>query len=166
MEFRIEPVRLEWIEALTAGDDVFAERFGIPVVAGWVGFPEALPFALEAARQRDADPWGSHLFFDRDGAVAGFGGFKGAPRDGAVEIGYAVAPDRQGRGVASAAAQAMIAQARAAGVGLIVAHALAEPNASTAVLERCGFTHVATGADPDGGVDADVWRWELPISDA
>ena len=37
-----------------------------------------------------------------DGALIGFGGFKGAPRDGDVEIGYAVAPDRQGRGIATA----------------------------------------------------------------
>ena len=46
----------------------------------------------------------------------------------------------------------------------IVAHTLATPNASTAVLTRCGFTHTATIADPDGGVDDDVWRWELDLS--
>jgi RimJ/RimL family protein N-acetyltransferase len=33
----------------------------------------------------------------------------------------------------------MIERARAAGVEVVAAHTLAEVNASTAVLERCGF---------------------------
>jgi hypothetical protein len=30
------PASVEWLEALAMGD-VFSDRFGIPVVAGWVG---------------------------------------------------------------------------------------------------------------------------------
>ena len=89
---RVEPLRLEWIEALIDGDAAFTERFGIAVIEGWAGFPEALPYALDAARRHDADPWGSHLFFDDDGALVGFGGFKGPPTEGEVEIGCAIAP--------------------------------------------------------------------------
>jgi ribosomal-protein-alanine N-acetyltransferase len=160
---RVEPLRRDWIEALIEGDDVFAERFSIPVVPGWAGFPEALPAVLDGARRRDADPWGSHLFFDgSDGALVGLGGFKGAPSGDQVEIGYAVAPDRQGRGLATAAARTLIDRARAAGVRAVVAHTLAEPNPSTSVLSRCGFERVATIPDPDLG--ADVWRWELALS--
>lgn len=160
---RVEPLRVEWIEALIDGDAVFAERFGTDVIEGWAGFPEALPHALDAARRQDADPWGSHLFFDDDGALVGFGGFKGPPAEGAVEIGYAIAPARQGRGLATAAARALIESARDRGVARVVAHTLAAPNASTAVLERCGFTRTATIADPDHGVDDDVWRWERSL---
>ena len=163
MAIRVEPVRVEWIEALVMGDAVFTERFGIPVVDGWAGFPEALQYALDAARHHDVDPWGSHLFFDDDGALVGFGGFKGPPADGAVELGYAIAPARQGRGLATAATRTLVARARDQGVHRVVAHTLATPNASTAVLTRCGFTHVATTADPDQGVDGDVWRWELEL---
>jgi hypothetical protein len=47
---RVEPLRLEWIGALVEGDQVFTERFGIAVADGWVGFPDALAPALEAAR--------------------------------------------------------------------------------------------------------------------
>lgn len=164
MPIRVVPARLEWLTALADGDEVFTERFGAPVEPGWIGFPEALPFAIGAAGERDADPWGSHLFFDEDGALVGFGGFKGPPADGRVEIGYAVAPSRQGRGIATAASRWMIERARESGVGTVVAHTLAAPNASTAVLERCGFVHVDTTGDPDGDVTDDVFRWELHLS--
>ena len=40
---RVESLRLEWIEALRDGDAAFSERFGIAVIEGWAGFPEALP---------------------------------------------------------------------------------------------------------------------------
>jgi RimJ/RimL family protein N-acetyltransferase len=159
---RVEPARLAWLEALVDHDDAFSTRYGITVVEGWAGFPEALPGALAAARRQDADPWGSHLLFDGDGALVGFGGFKGAPVGGAVEIGYAVAPARRGRGLATAFATELIRRARAAGVRMVVAHTLAEPNPSTSVLTHCGFERVATLHDDDLG--ADVWRWELPLT--
>jgi [ribosomal protein S5]-alanine N-acetyltransferase len=159
---RIEPARTAWLEALAEGDAAFSERFGIPVAPGWVGFPEALPGAVEGARRHDADPWGTHLIFDgADGALVGFGGFKGAPADRRVEIGYAIAPERRNRGLAGAAVLLMVERARTAGVQVVVAHTLHEPNASTSVLTRCGFTRVATVEDPDDG--GQVWRWELDL---
>ena len=160
---RVEPLRLEWIEALIDGDAAFTERFGIAVIEGWAGFPEALPHALDAARRHNADPWGSHVFFDDDGALVGFGGFKGPPIEGEVEVGYAIAPARQGRGLATTATRTLIDRARERAATRVVAHTLATPNASTAVLVHCGFTHTATIADPDGGLDDDVWRWELQL---
>lgn len=153
------PARLDWLEALAEGDEVFRARFGIPVIADWVGFPEALPMVVEEARRRAEDPWGTHLFFDDDGALVGFGGFKGEPRDGEVEVGYAVAPERQGRGIATAVVQELVGRAHAAGVRVVTAHTLAEENASTAVLRKCGFARTVQLHDPD----ADVWRWELAL---
>ena len=64
---------------------MFVQRFGVLVEPGWIGFPEALPFAVDAVRNDEGNPWGPHLFFDNDGALVGFGGFKGAPTEGRVE---------------------------------------------------------------------------------
>jgi [ribosomal protein S5]-alanine N-acetyltransferase len=157
---RVEPVRREWAEALAEGDAVFAERFGIPVEAGWSGFPEALPILLEAARAGVLSEWGPQLFFDDDGALVGNGGWKGRPEQGAAELGYAVAPSRQRRGIATAVVRELIERARRAGLQSVVAHTLAEENASTKVLARCGFTRIAELIDPDEGR---IWRWELPL---
>lgn len=150
------PARVDWLEALAGGDEIFTARFGIPVVAGWVGFPEALPAALEGARRRSEDPWGTHLFFDEDGALVGFGGFKGEPRDGRVELGYAVAPARQGCGIATSVVEQLVDRAYAAGVHVVRAHTRAEENASTAVLRKCGFARTGQVHEPAG----DIWQWE------
>ena len=127
---RAIPARIDWLEAFAQGDDVFSDRFGMPVVAGWVGVPEALPIAIEEARRRPEDRWGTHLFFDDDGALVGFGGFKGPPTDGAVELGYAVAPARQGRGIATAVVEQLVARAADTGVHVVVAHTLAKDRAA------------------------------------
>lgn len=159
---RVDPARLDWLEALAAGDDVFTARFGIPVVEGWVGFPEALAHAVVGARSRPEDPWSSYLFFDEtDGALVGFGGFKGPPRDAEVELGYAVAPARQGRGIATVVVGVLVGRARSAGVRTVSAHTLGTENPSTAVLRKSGFVRVGDIDDPDLGA---VWRWKLPVA--
>lgn len=157
----VSPARVEWLAALVAGDDVFTQRFGIPVVAGWVGFPESLPYALEGTRAAPDDVWGTHLFFDdADGALVGFGGWKGAPVDGTAELGYAIAPARQGRGLATAVVATLVERARAAGVKVVTAHTLGAPNASTAVLVTSGFARGADVADAELGT---IWRWEKAL---
>jgi ribosomal-protein-alanine N-acetyltransferase len=162
VEVRLQPATRAWLEALVEGDEVAAARVGVEIVPGWAGFPEVLPGTLAAVQAHGPDPWAAYLFFESDGALVGFGGFKGQPADGAVEIGYAIAPARQGRGLATAATRVMIDRARAANVRRVVAHTLAETNPSCAVLTRCGFQRTATipGAGPD---EQDVWRWERDL---
>ena len=63
-----------------------------------------------------ADParveWGPRFFVDGEpDSVVGWGGFKGPPVDGTVEIGYEIAAGVQGRGFATAAARAMVIEA-------------------------------------------------------
>ena len=159
---RIEPVKPEWADALSNSDAEFTRRFAVPVEAGWAGFPEALPVIVAAAREGGPGPWGPHLFFGEDGALIGNGGWKGPPVDGAAELGYAVAPARQGRGVATAVVRELVRRARVAGLQMVFAHTLAAESASTSVLTRCGFAKVAELIDPDEGP---VWRWELRLDE-
>ncbi|MBW3610701.1 MAG: hypothetical protein KY438_04125 [Actinobacteria bacterium] len=56
---RVEPVTLAWAQALAQGDDVFAERFGVPVEPGWSGFPEVIPRLGEAIADGRPTVWGS-----------------------------------------------------------------------------------------------------------
>lgn len=157
---QVSPARLDWLEALAESDAAFSGRFGIAVERDWSGFPEAVPAALGAARQRPEDSWGTHLLFDDDGALVGIGGFKGPPVDGVVEIGYAVSPSRQGRGIATATVQYFLARAAQDGVTVVTAHTLAGTNPSTTVLTKTGFVRTTTERDPEVG---DVWRWERSL---
>jgi ribosomal-protein-alanine N-acetyltransferase len=155
----LQPATLAQIEALIAGDDVFAAEFGLNVVAGYIAFPEALEYTRKGLAEGLDPNWSSHLIIDPDaGELVGLGGFKGPPVAGEVEIGYGVAPERQGRGHATAAARWLTDTAFARGVEVVVAHTLAEPNASTTVLQRCGMTKVGELVDPD---DGPIWRWEV-----
>jgi RimJ/RimL family protein N-acetyltransferase len=160
---RVEPAKVEWLEALQRGDEAFSAEFGIPVVPEWAQFPEIIPYSLEAQRSGVPAEWGTHLFFDEtDGALVGNGGWKGPPVDGEAELGYAVAPDRQGRGIATSVVRELVGRAGAAGVRTVLAHTLPEPSASTTVLERCGFTRTGSTTEPGVGT---VWRWELSLGD-
>ncbi len=54
----------------------------------------------------------------------------------------------------------LIARAVASGgVSTLRAHTLPEHNASTKVLEKCGFKLVGEVMHPEDGL---IWRWELP----
>lgn len=108
-----------------------------------------------------ADPWihGFALVQRIDDAVVGSCGFKGPPTlDGVVEIAYVVAPEYQGNGYATEAAQALVSYAFShSRVRIVRAHTLPEANASTRVLAKSGFQCVGEVVDPDDGL---VWRWE------
>jgi RimJ/RimL family protein N-acetyltransferase len=76
-----------------------------------------------------------------------------------VEIAYGVAPEHQGQGYATEAAEAMISYAFNSGqVRIVRAHTLVAENASTRVLAKCGFRPVGEVIDPEDGL---VWRWEI-----
>ena len=125
----------------------------------WSGFPEAVRITRDAVA---ADPlsarWGSRLFvLDETREMVGWGGFKGAPVDGTVEVGYAIAPAAQGRGLATQATLEMLAEAYAdPEVRAVIAHTRAERNASVRVLEKAGFAFEEEVSDPDAG---SAWRF-------
>ena len=90
----------------------------------------------------------------------GLGRDRAAAPEAPAELGYAVAPERRGRGIAAAVVGELVVRARAAGVSLVVARTLTEESASTTVLRRRGFARA--GDAVVGGTT--VWRWELPLA--
>jgi [ribosomal protein S5]-alanine N-acetyltransferase len=145
--------------------DSFEEATGFRPADGLREFfvsGDVSPTWIEALRVAESpDAW-RHGFVvvERELQLAiGSAGFKGPPdSDGVVEIAYGIVPSAQGKGYATEAAAALVDYAvKTADVKLIRAHTLPEANASTRVLEKCGFSHVGSVVDPEDGL---VWRWE------
>lgn len=97
-------------------------------------------------------PWAVHA-----GAVlVGGAGFHGPPdADGCVEIGYGIAEELRGQGLATAAVSKVLVLAREHGARKVVAGTDPDNIASQRVLEHCGFVR-------DGDAD-DELRWALPL---
>ena len=127
---------------------------------GWATFVGALEATRDAVQ---SDPmsvaWGPRFFVGDDPPrIVGWGGFKGPPADGVVELGYEIAERLRGRGLATAAAREMLNEAFAdERVTTVIAHTLPEPNASNHILEKLGFRH--DGERLHG--DETVWRYVL-----
>ena len=148
------------LAAAIAGRTSLEALLGVAVADDWAGFPEALPVLL-ASYEEDprARTWGSLFFIEPTArTLVGFGGFKGPPSaDGAVEIGYAIAPAFRGQGLATVAVAQMVERAFAeATIQAIEAHTLGHANSSTRVLEKSGFQKIAELTDPD---DGPIWKW-------
>lgn len=158
--------RLEHLDAaLEGGDGLSAALGGAEVADRWEVYPDAVRIVRDrlAAGGPEAGEWGTHLFvLARPRTLVGWGGFKGPPVAGEVEIGYSVAPRFEGRGIAGAAVEALLAKAAGAGgVTAVIAHTLPEAKASGRVLASNGFEledETATEAERA------VWRWRRPIS--
>jgi hypothetical protein len=96
---RLVPVELRLVEAALPGDDSLAEALGLAVVPGWVTFGGALERTRDVlASNPDGSAWGARFFVAGEPPeLVGWGGFKGPPAGGVVEIGYEIAEARQGQ---------------------------------------------------------------------
>ena len=102
-------------------------------------------------------PWVGYLALDGSIPV-GTCAFKSPPCDGRAEIAYATFTGFEGRGFATAMAAELLALARRHDPTVIVtAQTLPQRNASHRVLEKLGFSHVATLEHPEDGT---VWEWQ------
>lgn len=162
MSVEIAPCSIGHLENLIIGADTFQKTYDTKVIEGYMPFAGALEYILSQMRDSKIwHPWLPYMFLFRpDQALVGFGGFKLVPDSNrTVEIGYSIAPTYQGRGFATSAAHQLIEIAFDSNiVDCVCAYTLAEPNASTKVLERCGMSKVSETVDPDVG---NVWRWEI-----
>ena len=93
-----------------------------------------------------------------DNEAVGMISFTKIDEKGLPEIGYGVAPTRQGRGHATAAVKALLPVAREAGFGGLNAETGVDNPASQGALERNGFARVGERDDPE---DGRVVQWAI-----
>lgn len=125
---------------------------------------DSLPPAFVAARalklraEGRPEPWSSTFLIidDSEGKIVGGCGFKTAPDDGRVEVGYGVAPSARGRGAATAALQMLLDKAFDAGAQEVVAEVIPTNHASIRVVRKAGFLQSGSRLDEAGEF---VVRW-------
>ena len=158
----LQPHHPEHLLELAVSPERYERASGLRAANGLRDFLlAASPAYFDALRKASApDPWkfGYAIIETGTGLVVGMCGFVAPPgADGTVEIAYGIAPAYQGKGYATEAAHALVEIARAnPAVRVIRAHTLAERNASTRVLEKCGFKKVRELFEEK----LRIWRWE------
>lgn len=166
MPLQIIPCDADHLAAAVEDPAALAVRVGCAIAEGLIEeeFRADFRFAREELLRRpELYGWWTALFVQpAPRLVCGMGGFRGPPdADGMVEIGYSIAPALRGRGLATEAARELLRTAFAdARVRWVRAHTLAQPNASTRVLEKLGFGKVGELLDPKEHPDP-IWRWRL-----
>lgn len=107
------------------------------------------------------DGGGAMYRVEVDGASAGYAGWWEEDQDGdpVYEIGCAVEPAWQGRGVATEALRRVVALAATRGDRPVVGYANAENEASNALCRRVGFELRGSGVFPtdDGDMAVNIW---------
>jgi ribosomal-protein-alanine N-acetyltransferase len=154
------------IEKILAGDEALMTHLDILIPPVWTEFGRPpFQYALERIQNHSSDPkWWSWLpILVAENTLIGNCGYKGAPKNGTVEIGYEVAEDYRGQGFGTEMAVALIKNAfMYETVQEVIAHTLAEENASVNILRKCGFTLKEQINDPE---DGQIWKWELARAD-
>ena len=99
----------------------------------------ALARALEDGAS-DPRPFGYYRISRRaDGRAIGGIGFKGAPVDAVLEVGYGLAPSARGHGYGAEALRALLGAVLELGVKTVRADTTSDNVASQRTLERAGF---------------------------
>ena len=158
-QVKLVPVETLHKLALKRGRSQLQELLGATIPEDWPQFPEAFEIRHNDTEASDLWPW---YFFvcPTDGAPVGNGGFAAPPNEtGEVEIGYEFAPAFQNKRYATAAASTLseLAFSRQ-DVSAVVAHTLAEENASYSVVRKIGMSMVEELPNPEVGK---VWKWSM-----
>jgi ribosomal-protein-alanine N-acetyltransferase len=103
-------------------------------------------------------PWiGYFVWLENE--IVGTVAFTGKPNENTVEISYWTFSKHEGKGISTASAKELIRTALENDSNLkIVAKTAPEKNASTRILEKCGFQYNRIVQDHEIG---DAWEWTL-----
>jgi len=103
-------------------------------------------------------PWVGYFIKEND-QVVGSCAFTGKPQNNRIEISYWTFKEHEGKGIASWACKELVRIALEKQPNLLItAKTAPEKNASTAILEKNGFTFTGIVQDDEIG---DAWEWIL-----
>ncbi|MDX6233712.1 MAG: [ribosomal protein S5]-alanine N-acetyltransferase [Nocardioidaceae bacterium] len=144
MSLRLVRLPLAVFEALADEKVAEAERLsGLTMTEWFAGRTEIWDYMISLLDGRpDHADWLMQAVAIGD-VVIGNAGFKGAPKDGEVELGYSIAPDHRRRGHASIVVAMLLDRAHQAGVDRVIARINPDNLASIGVVTKAGFV-------PDG----------------
>jgi [ribosomal protein S5]-alanine N-acetyltransferase len=153
----------ETLEFAIEGNQQLAKHLNLTVPENWTEFgTPALKYSLEkiTSGENEQGWWTYFPIHKADKKLIGSCGYKGAPdTNGIVEIGYEIAGDYRNQGLATEVVSVLIKNAFAnENVKAVQAHTLAEINASTKVLAKCGFVKIQEIDDPE---DGKIWQWKM-----
>jgi ribosomal-protein-alanine N-acetyltransferase len=104
-------------------------------------------------------PWISYYVKDNDHLV-GCAAFKGAPKNGMVEIAYGTFEPYRQKGIGTEICRLLVELSLKTDASVIItARTLPQKNFSTRILEKNGFVFSGIVNDPE---DGDVWEWVCP----
>lgn len=103
-------------------------------------------------------PWVGY-FVKQENKIVGSCAFTGPPVNNKVEVSYWTFKEFEGKGISTFSCKELIRIAKANQPAIIVtARTAPEKNASTSILEKCGFTFTGIVQDHEIG---DAWEWKL-----
>ena len=152
----LQPISEFVLERIAAGLPV--ELDGLRAAEGALPPPHVAKRALGNLARGCMPLWSVPFnIIDESGSlVVGGCGFKGAPDQGEVEIGYGIAASCMRRSFGSRGVTALLEMAKTAGICRVVAHITPDNVASSALAKSVGFTEEGAVVDSEG---EHVIRW-------
>jgi RimJ/RimL family protein N-acetyltransferase len=103
-------------------------------------------------------PWIGYFGTIDGNEIVGYGGYKGQPRNGKIEIAYGTVKAFEGKGIPTEICRQLVLLSLQTDPAIrITARTFLESDASAQVLKHTGFKSIDIVNDDE---DGDVWEWE------